>query len=143
MDSGSRLRLAGVTLVLKSRRDQHRPYCQSLPIFAITLSEVSMATMNVSLPDPMRDWVDDQGKSGEYANASDYIRDLIRHDQERRQALQAAIREGLESGRSPRRAEDVMATAKARLPKVSTLTGILPKDASAEEYRRYLRRKHL
>ncbi len=74
-----------------------------------------MTTMNVSLPDPMREWVDDQVKGGEYANASDYIRDLIRHDQHRRQALENAIREGLESGRSPRKAEDVMKAAKARL----------------------------
>lgn len=74
-----------------------------------------MATMNVSLPDPLRDWVDDQVKGGGYANASDYIRDLIRHDQERRAALKAALREGLESGRSPRKAEAVMAAAKARL----------------------------
>lgn len=74
-----------------------------------------MATMNVSLPDPMREWIDTQIKGGEYANASDYIRDLIRHDQQRRRALQAAIREGAESGRSPRKAKDVMAAAKARL----------------------------
>ena len=74
-----------------------------------------MATMNVSLPDPMREWIDTQIKGGEYANASDYIRDLIRHDQERRLMLQAAIREGVESGRSPRKAKDVMAAAKARL----------------------------
>ena len=74
-----------------------------------------MATMNVSLPDPMREWVEDQVWGGEYANASDYIRDLIRHDQRRRRELEAAISEGLESGRSPRKAEDVMAAAKARL----------------------------
>jgi antitoxin ParD1/3/4 len=74
-----------------------------------------MATMNVSLPDPMREWVEAQIKGGEYANASDYIRDLIRHDQRRTQALEAAIDEGLESGRSPRKAEDIMAEAKARL----------------------------
>jgi len=74
-----------------------------------------MATMNVSLPDPMREWVDAQVKGGEYANASDYIRDLIRHDQERRQALESAIRDGLESGRSRRRGPEVMKAAKARL----------------------------
>jgi antitoxin ParD1/3/4 len=74
-----------------------------------------MATMNVSLPDPMREWVDAQVKGGVYANASDYIRDLIRHDQERRARLTAAIVEGLESGRSPRTAEDIRAAAKARL----------------------------
>ena len=74
-----------------------------------------MATMNVSLPDPMREWVEEQVKAGEYANASDYIRDLIRHDRERHTMLDAAIREGLESGRSPRKAKEVMAAAKARL----------------------------
>jgi antitoxin ParD1/3/4 len=74
-----------------------------------------MATMNVSLPDTLREWVEDQVKGGEYANASDYIRDLIRHDQERRRALNDAIDKGLASGRSGRKAEDVMAAAKARL----------------------------
>lgn len=74
-----------------------------------------MATMNVSLPDPMREWVETQVKTGEYANTSDYIRDLIRHDQQRWQALRAAIAQGLNSGRSERKAEDVMAAAKARL----------------------------
>ncbi|MBX9596739.1 MAG: type II toxin-antitoxin system ParD family antitoxin [Roseomonas sp.] len=60
-----------------------------------------MATMNVSLPDPMKAWVERQAESGRYGNASDYVRDLIRRDQERREALatlQAAITEGVESG---------------------------------------------
>ena len=60
-----------------------------------------MATMNVSLPDPMKAWVERQAESGHYGNASDYIRDLIRRDQERRAALailQTAITEGVESG---------------------------------------------
>lgn len=74
-----------------------------------------MATMNVSLPDPMREWVEGQVRGGAYANVSDYIRDLIRHDQEKRKALEEAIQDGLASGRSPRKAEDVMAAAKARL----------------------------
>jgi antitoxin ParD1/3/4 len=77
--------------------------------------EEPMATMNVSLPDPMRDWVESQVKGGEYANASDYIRDLIRHDQNRRQELRAAIAEGLSSGRSFRKADDVMKAAKTHL----------------------------
>jgi len=42
-----------------------------------------MATMNVSLPDKMREWVDQQTESGRYGNASDYVRDLIRRDQDR------------------------------------------------------------
>lgn len=60
-----------------------------------------MATMNVSLPGPMKHWVEAQARSGRYSNASDYVRDLIRRDQERSvqiAQLQAAIAEGIESG---------------------------------------------
>ena len=60
-----------------------------------------MATMNISLPSPLRDWVESQRKNGQYANSSDYVRDLIRKDQQRNQkieALQKAITEGLKSG---------------------------------------------
>ena len=42
-----------------------------------------MATMNVSLPDPMKEWVEAQAQGGRYSNVSDYVRDLIRRDQER------------------------------------------------------------
>jgi antitoxin ParD1/3/4 len=84
-----------------------------MPYFA--KRRLMMATMNVSLPDPMREWVEDQVKGGTFANASDYIRDLIRHDQVKHVALRAAIQEGLDSGRSPRKAQDIVADAKARL----------------------------
>lgn len=60
-----------------------------------------MATMNISLPDAMRDWVESQLETGLYANNSDYIRDLIRKDQQRTQKLmqlQQAIVAGIESG---------------------------------------------
>jgi antitoxin ParD1/3/4 len=57
--------------------------------------------MNVSLPDPMKDWVEAQTRGGRYANASDYVRDLIRRDQDRQRAvaeLQRLVTEGIESG---------------------------------------------
>ena len=60
-----------------------------------------MATMNISLPDPMRDWVKTQINTGHYANSSDYVRDLIRRDQQRAEKhrlLQEAITQGLASG---------------------------------------------
>ena len=60
-----------------------------------------MATMNVSLPESMKAWVELQTETGLYGNASEYIRDLIRKDQQRREAieaLQAAISAGIESG---------------------------------------------
>lgn len=40
-----------------------------------------MATMNISLPDPMRDYVQNRIDSGQHASVSDYVRDLIRRDQ--------------------------------------------------------------
>lgn len=60
-----------------------------------------MATMNVSLPDPMKDWVEVRLKDGSFSNTSDYVRHLIRKDQERETAiasLQKAVDEGLASG---------------------------------------------
>ncbi|WP_027246074.1 type II toxin-antitoxin system ParD family antitoxin [Leisingera daeponensis] len=62
-----------------------------------------MATMNVSLPDQMKDWVEERARTGTYANSSDYVRDLIRRDQARAAAiaeLQTAIDAGLASGPS-------------------------------------------
>lgn len=41
-----------------------------------------MATMNISLPDRMKVWVEAQATTGRYSNASDYVRDLIRRAQE-------------------------------------------------------------
>lgn len=72
-----------------------------------------MATMNVSLPDPMREWVEDQVRSGDYANASDYFRDLIRRDRERREWLVQALIEGEESGISKRSVRQIVAEARA------------------------------
>ncbi len=60
-----------------------------------------MATMNVSLPDQMKDWVEGQTRTGRYSNASDYVRDLIRRDQDRQAAvaeMQQLVDEGLASG---------------------------------------------
>jgi len=71
-----------------------------------------MASMNVSLPDPMRDWVQNRIDSGKYASVSDYVRDLIRRDQEtadRRQALVSALIEGEQSGISERKVTDILA----------------------------------
>ena len=43
-----------------------------------------MATMTVSLPDPMKDWIEEQVKRGDYASTSDYVRDAVRRDRDRR-----------------------------------------------------------
>jgi antitoxin ParD1/3/4 len=76
-----------------------------------------MATMNVSLPDPMKDWVEEQVKTGHYSNASDYVRDLIRRDQEyqdKREALIKALIAGEKSGASKRSIEEIWRGVKTR-----------------------------
>lgn len=58
-------------------------------------------SMNISLPEQMRDWVVAQTENGKYSNNSDYVRDLIRRDKARQEkiaSLQAAINKGLASG---------------------------------------------
>lgn len=59
--------------------------------------------MNISLPDQMKAWAERQAEDGRFSNVSDYMRDLIRRDQARRQAIseiQALIDEGVASGPS-------------------------------------------
>lgn len=76
-----------------------------------------MATMNVSLPDEMKSWVESQTRTGRYSNASDYVRDLIREDQERKDKIahiQALVTEGLESGISNKSMDDLLQDARAR-----------------------------
>ena len=59
-----------------------------------------MTTMNVSLPDSLKHFVDQCVEGGGYGSSSEYVRELIRQDQLRRaeQGLAALLREGLESG---------------------------------------------
>lgn len=66
-----------------------------------------MATLNISLPDAMREWIDAQIEVGEDANASDYTRDLIRHDQRERDAVRLALIDGEKSGLSNRSVLDI------------------------------------
>ena len=59
-----------------------------------------MKTMNVSLPNTMRDYIEEQVKTGGYGSVSEYIRDLIRQDQKRKakEHLETLLLEGLDSG---------------------------------------------
>lgn len=77
-----------------------------------------MATMNISLPDQMKTWVEEQTQTGRYGNASDYVRDLIRRDQERRaglEELQAIIDEGMTSGISDKDMTGILIEARRRV----------------------------
>ena len=74
-----------------------------------------MATMNVSLPNEMKTWVEFQAQnSGRYTNTSDYVRDLIRKDQDasiKIQQMQAMVTKGLESGIGSRSMEELAQVA--------------------------------
>ena len=75
-----------------------------------------MATMNISLPDPMKAWVEEQAKSGRYANTSDVVRDLIRREQVRADKIanmQRLIDEGRASGISDRTPRQIFEDVKA------------------------------
>ena len=75
-----------------------------------------MATMNVSLPGAMKDWVEEQTRSGRYGNASDYVRDLIRHDQERKEKIahmQILVDEALDRGVSDKSLADILKQARS------------------------------
>jgi antitoxin ParD1/3/4 len=59
-----------------------------------------METMNISLPDPMKEFVEELVAKGDYSSSSEYVRALIREDRKRRERerLEALLLEGLESG---------------------------------------------
>jgi antitoxin ParD1/3/4 len=59
-----------------------------------------MTTVNISLPDTMRDFINEQVAKGGYSTTSEYIRQLIRQEAERvaQARLEALLLEGLDSG---------------------------------------------
>jgi len=61
---------------------------------------MSQDTMNIALPQSLKDYVLEQVAGGGYSTASEYVRELIRADQKRkaREKIEALLLEGLESG---------------------------------------------
>jgi antitoxin ParD1/3/4 len=59
-----------------------------------------MSTLNISLPDNLREWIDGRVKKGDYSSASDYMRDLIRSDQKKHVEIDEILLEGINSGES-------------------------------------------
>ena len=75
-----------------------------------------MAQLNVSIPERLKGWIDARVAEGRYSSSSDYVRDLVRRDQEAEEArarLQAAIEVGRASGRSARTVADIVAASRA------------------------------
>jgi antitoxin ParD1/3/4 len=55
-----------------------------------------MSTMNISLPDSMKEFVEQQAAEKGYSTSSEYVRDLIRRAQDRQQ-LRDLLMEGARS----------------------------------------------
>ncbi len=58
-----------------------------------------MESMNISLPDPLKQFVDRQIAQGRYSSVSEYVRELIRADEKRKaeDELETKLLEGLNS----------------------------------------------
>lgn len=78
-----------------------------------------MPRITFSVPEAMSHFINAQVESGKYDNVSEYLRDLIRHDQERKEAAYAELREMLiqaeQSGISDSTPEEIKQRVKERL----------------------------
>lgn len=92
-----------------------------------------MTTMTISLPEQMKRWIDEQVDVGGYASASDYVRDLVRRDRERREKsdkvytveeLRELLADARKGGKSTMTIADIRETGR----RVAALNGWLDGD---------------
>lgn len=72
-----------------------------------------MSTMNISLPDSLKHFVDQQVTERGYGTSSEYVRELIRHDQDR-QRLRGLLLEGASSAPGAPADDDYFAALRKR-----------------------------
>lgn len=79
-----------------------------------------MQSMNISLPDPLKQFVDTQIAEGRYSSVSEYMRELIRADQKRKaeDRLEALLLEGLAGEEVELSREDWVSIRKEALARV-------------------------
>ena len=72
---------------------------------------MTTVTMNISLTDDLKAFVDQRIKTRGYSSTSEYMRDLVRRDEERakEERFKALIEEGLDSPLDPRPWEEIRA----------------------------------
>lgn len=77
---------------------------------------MSTNTMSFALPETLRSYVDARVRSGQFGNTSEYLRELIRRDQEEqaKKRVRELIEEGLSSGRGRNFTPKVVAELKER-----------------------------
>ena len=86
---------------------------------------MNMTSMNISLPEPMKIFVEEQVNKGGYSTASEYLRELIREAQRRteRQELEARLLAGLQSPTGEMTADDWTALRERILSRSPELRG--------------------
>lgn len=80
-----------------------------------------MVSVTLSMPDAMKEWIEGRIVEGEYASTSDYVRDLVRRDRERRARpdltlddLREMVEEARASGISDRSMDEIKVDARQR-----------------------------
>ena len=73
-----------------------------------------MAQLQITMPESLNDWIEAKVQTGRYVDVSDYLRDLVRRDQEANDDLLDALEEAAASGDSGRTLDDIWEAAKAR-----------------------------
>lgn len=94
--------MPGIGLPASPRLDPPLPLAgvapgESLPIFVIQPTIDCMGTMNISLPDDLKAFVDEQVAAQGYASTSEYLRELIRKQRDIEQLRQKLL-DGANSG---------------------------------------------
>ena len=86
-----------------------------------------MSRLTISMPEQMNEWVEAQVTAGRYGNVSEYFRDLVRKDQERREAATAELRALLDraeaSGASNHAFPDILEAARREARQKGLLRG--------------------
>ena len=82
--------------------------------------EVPMQSMNISLPDPLKRFVDGQIAGGRYSSVSEYVRELIRDDEKRKaqDQLEAMLLEGMRGDETALTRDDWKAIREEAVAKV-------------------------
>lgn len=86
-----------------------------------------MNRLTISMPEQMNDFVEAQISGGRYGNVSEYFRDLVRRDQERREAaiqeLRAMLEKAKASGISDQSFPEIMEAAREEARQKGLLRG--------------------
>ena len=79
-----------------------------------------MTQFSIDMPPALERWVESRIAEGRFVDAADYVRDLVRRDQERAEEdvtwVREMIEEGLASGVLDAEPEEVLKEIMARLP---------------------------